>query len=363
MTAVAPAAPGQLGEALDPQRLLTYLTDLGAWLTARRGELDELDAGVQSSGHASELTGDVRLGLMLWQAIKTRYDAMLTTWDSGRVGPTERETLSQQIWARLEGPGGAASGGLSVPEACRMSDALTAQLRQRLQIDPSGSAVAVRLRELRATIERLRDQVALEPSESSDAPRAVLAGLASRVEAAGDKASRGGDVGGLLGPLEYESATLERDLIVGGAERRTNAGRVAALTAGRDALAARTPTLKTLVEQVVAAVEPAPKYAVPDVAALGPVPVTGVELDAYEAKLGQVAAAMDFVDKAYQGALDELAGLRAELEAAAGASDDSTLQAMVSVARNVLGKNPVDLTAARTLVKGAAALAASKRVG
>ena len=35
MSAVAPAAPGRLGEQLDPTQLLGYLTDLQAWLAAQ----------------------------------------------------------------------------------------------------------------------------------------------------------------------------------------------------------------------------------------------------------------------------------------------------------------------------------------
>lgn len=360
MTAVAPAAPGNLGEQLDPQRLLGYLDALGSWLTSRRAELDELDAAVQSSGHAAELTGDVRLGLMLWQAIKTRHDQMLVTWDSGRVGALEREKLSQQIWSRLEGPGGAASGGMSVPEACRMSDALTAQLRQRLQLDPSGSAVLVRVRDLRAQLERLRDQVALEPLDDVEAARRKLAGLASRVQNVADKASRGGDVGGLLGPLELDAATFERDLIVGGALRRQNAGRLARVRASLQALSAREPGLRDLVARTVAAVTPAPKYAVPDVANLGPVPSSGPELDAYETRLASVGKAMDLVEASYAGALAELAQLRADLAAVASPGSDATLAGMVKAAESLLAERPVPMDAARQLVAGCRTLASRR---
>ena len=351
MSAVAPAAPGQLGDQPEPQRLLTYLTDLGAWLTSRRAELDELDAAVQSSGHAAELTGDVRLGLTLWQAIKTRDDAMLTTWDSGRVGALEREKLASLIWSRLDTPGGVAGmTGMSVPEACRMSDALTAQLRQRLQLDPSGSAVLVRVRDLRAQLERLRDQVALEPLAGVDAARHHLGQLATRVQEVADKAARGGDVGGLLGPLEQEASTFERDLIVGGAMRRANAGRVAKVTAVLTALSAREPNLRDLVARTVAAVAPAPKYAVPDVANLGPVPGTPPELDAYEARLAQVGRAMDLVEASYSSALGEVAQLRADLAGLASGDADATLAGMLAVASGLLSQEPVQVDAARSLV-------------
>nr|NLI49893.1 hypothetical protein [Propionibacterium sp.] len=362
MSAIAPAAPGRLGEQLDPQRLLTYLTALDTWLVSRRAELDELDAAVQASAHVAELTADVRLGLTLWQAIRTRADLMLTTWDSGRVGPAEREKLSQLIWGRLEGPGTGGPGGvsgLSVPEACRLSDALTAQLRQRLQLDPGGSAVAVRLKDLRATLERLRDQVALEPPDAAAAAGQQLARLATRLQNVGDKAARGGDVGGLLGPLEAEAATFERDLIVGGVLRRQNAERVARIGAARAALAAREPGLRALVAQAVATVTPAPKYAVPDVANLGPVPGTTAELDAFEARLAQVGQAMDLVESSYAGALAEVAQLDADLAAIAAGPSDATLASMVAAARGVLALRPVPVDAARPLVAGCRAYAAS----
>lgn len=355
MSAEAPGAPGQLGVAVEPQRLMAYLGELGEWLGSRRVELDELDSAAQASAHGSELIADIRLGLTLWQSIKTRYDQMLTTWDSGRVGEVEREQLSQLIWSRLDTPG-AKGTGMSVPDASRLSDALTAQLRQRLQIDPDGSQVTVRLKALRAQIERLRDQVGLEPSESRAAASATLGQLAGRVEQIADKASRGGDVGGMLGPLEAQASTFERDLIVGGAVRRQNASRRAAIEKQRAALAAREPALRDLAARAVAAVDPAPKYAVPAVANLGPVPVDTEDLNEYAQRLDQVAAAMDFVETAYARALADLDALLAEArvaEAAAARADaDPGLAAMLGAARGVLGRMPVNLDAARPLMLG-----------
>ena len=109
---------------------------------------------------------------------------------------------------------GTAASGLSLPEACRMSDALCGQLRSRLQLDPAGTQAVARLRDLRATMERLRDQVGLEPPQTIAAAQARLAQLEGRLTMINEKAGRGGDIGGLLGPLEAEAATFERDLIV-----------------------------------------------------------------------------------------------------------------------------------------------------
>lgn len=321
----APAAPGRLGQPVDVISIRNYLVALDEWLDARRAEIDELDAVVRAGDRADELTPDIALGLQLWQSIQSRFRRLLQVWDNGRVGPKEREQLSSLVWGRLDddawgGLAGAPSG-MSLPEACRMSDALTGQLRSRLQLDPAGTEAVGRMRDLRASMERLRDQVALEPPQSLPAAQAKLADLEDRVEQLVDKAGRGGDVGGLLGPLEADAATFERDLIVGGALRRQRAdagvaapqpaaaeqpqqpGRVEVAGRLRADLIVRGQRLAELVATVAQAVDDPPKYAVPDVTALGPVPPDAAGLDAYVSRLERVSAAMDLVEQANSQAL------------------------------------------------------------
>ena len=347
----APNAPGRLGEPVDLMELRTYLIELDGWLDARRGELEALDEAVRTSEHAEALTPDIALGLQLWQAIQNRYRRLLQVWDRGRVGRKEREQLASLVWGRLdEGAwGGSTGSGLSLPEACRMSDALTGQLRSRLQLDPAGTEAVGRLRDLRASMERLRDQVALEPPETQGRARAQLGALEERLESMSEKAGRGGDIGGLLGPLEADAATFERDLIVGGVlrrqggaapqppaaapqgggqqaqqppapaqpsieQRREHAGRL------RADLISRGQQLDEFVARVVAQVPNPPKYAVPDVSALGPVPSQASEIDGYLARLERVGKAMEQIDRAYSEALrtsevlgNELIMLRSEI--------------------------------------------------
>lgn len=360
----APVAPGKLGEAIDPNQALTYLQGLGDWITGRRRELAELDAAVLASSEADRLTPDVRLGLSVWQAVKNRYDLLLATWDSGRVGPTERERLSSLIWGRLDttldaaGTGAALSGmTVSLPEACRLSDALVSQLRNRLQLDPSGSAIVARIRDLRAQMERLRDQVALEPP-AEDKPRRRLAELIARVESMAEKAGRGGDVGGLIGPIEIEAATFERDLIVGGVERRKNRDALERARELRADLEAREQAMHKLVAQTVAAVAPAPKYAVPDVAALGPIPNTAAALNGYLTRLDQVSRAMQVVQSSYSKALDEQhasAGLLEALRAKArqlGVRDPG-LDRLLDVTSDVLARRPCPMVVVSPLLDAA----------
>ena len=133
MSAVSPAAPGQLGVAPRPADFLDYLGRLDRWLTERRAELDALDEQIISSNRHAELTSDMALAMALWQAAKTRQNLLLATWDSGRVGPQDLERLSALVWGRLDTAGAQVSQvqsmAVSLPEAGRLCDALVAQLR------------------------------------------------------------------------------------------------------------------------------------------------------------------------------------------------------------------------------------------
>ena len=95
--AVAPQAPGALGEDVAPQALLAYLTDLGQWRDRRRTELDELDEASLHSPERTALTADVLLSMTLWKAVSDRHDLLVATWDSGRVLETERRRMSTLI--------------------------------------------------------------------------------------------------------------------------------------------------------------------------------------------------------------------------------------------------------------------------
>ena len=128
---------------------------------------------------------------------------------------------------------------VSLPEACRLSDALAASLRARLGIDASEADTTARLRELRASVERVRDLVEREPAASHDAARALLDKLDGRVTDATARAKRGATVEGLLGPLEQDVARGERDLIVAAANRRARAHDEARARAVREELLAR----------------------------------------------------------------------------------------------------------------------------
>ena len=319
MNATAPAAPGQLGVAARPTEVLEYLGELDRWLTERRAELDSLDAQILATGRQAELTSDMALAMALWQAAKTRQGLLLNAWDSGRVGQQELEKLSALIWGRLDTTGVEAtqlqSMTVSLPEAGRLCDALVAQLRTRLNTDPGAEQQQIRLRQLRAQLERIRDQVKLEPKALAPAALAKAEALAARTEELAGKRTRGGDIAGLLGSLEMEAAKFERDLIVGSAQRREARDLLAHAREQFARAESNQRAVRTLADRVSAAVFPAPTATVPQLDALGPLPNTRVALIDYARALSTYERELDQVHAQLTKALAEVDATAALLPA------------------------------------------------
>jgi hypothetical protein len=352
----APVAPGRMGAALEARAAQVYLDELGRWRDGRRRELDELDKAALQAATGSVATGDILLSMALWKAVSDRYELLLATWNSGRVGVTELMRLSTLIWGRLDA---ASASGLSVslPEACRLSDALLAQLRVKLGLDPSGMEITERIRQLRAQMERIREQIDLEPAGTAQQQAALeQSRLARRLKEIAEKAGRGGDVAGMLGPLEIEAATFERDLIVSGARRRDAAALLQRARAQRADLEAREVSLRGIVEECVRRVHPSPHYAVPDTAALGPVPNTREELENYLRRLDQVSRAMTIAQTAYAKALHDREELDSRLEAyhakaaATGVAEVPDVAGAYELARHALDERPSRMVLAEQLV-------------
>ena len=352
----APVAPGRMGQALDATAAQVYLDELGRWRDGRRGELDALDKAALQAATGSSATGDILLSMALWKAVSDRYELLLATWNSGRVGATELMRMSTLIWGRLDAS--TASGlSVSLPEACRLSDALLSQLRVKLGLDPSGMEITERIRQLRAQMERIREQIDLEPAGAAQQQAALeQSRLARRLRELADKASRGGDVAGMLGPMEIDAATFERDLIVNGARRRDAAALVQRARDQRADLEAREAALHSIVEECVRRVDPAPRYAVPDTAALGPVPNIRDQLEDYLRRLDQVSRAMTIAQTAYAKALHDHEELAARLEAyhakavATGMAEIPDIAQAYELARNALDQRPSRMVLAGQLV-------------
>jgi hypothetical protein len=358
---VSPAAPGRLGVAARPAEMLEYLGRLEAWLGQRRAELDALDAQIQTAGRQAELTGDVTLALALWQAVKTRQDLILRTWDSGRVGQVELDRLSGLIWGRLDTQASTIdqlrSMAVSLPEAGRLCDALVAQLRTRLNTDPNAEQQLIRLRNLRAQFERIRDQIALEPPAQRPAAQARLASFLQRAEELSGKRERGGDIGGLLGPLEIDAARYERDLIVNAAQRREARDLVTRARETHGALAAREQAVHQVSLQAAATCWPLPATAVPPLTELGPIPNTRAALEPYLARLDSYAAALAAAHRDLTAAIAEvsrardlLSGLTAKA-GTLGQADDPTLSAIAELTRGQFaGEGPTVLPVVNELL-------------
>ena len=352
----APVAPGRMGSALDTQAAQVYLDELGRWRDGRRHELDELDKAALQAPGGSAATGDILLSMALWKAVSDRYELLLATWSSGRVGVTELTRMSTLIWGRLDT--NTASGlSVSLPEACRLSDALLSQLRVKLGLDPSGMEITERIRQLRAQMERIREQIDLEPAGAAQQQAALeQSRLARRLKELAEKAGRGGDVAGSLGPLEIDAATFERDLIVNGARRRDAAALLGRARDQRADLQAREVALRSVVEECVRRVDPAPRYAVPDTAALGPVPNTREELETYLRRLDQVSRAMTIAQTAYSKALNDHEELESRLEAyyakavAKDVAEVSDVAQAYQLARAALTERPSRMLLAQQLV-------------
>jgi hypothetical protein len=374
---LAPPAPGGWGSPLPRERVGDYLDALRGWCDGRRAELDELDGAALAAGTSGAgLTGDLTLAMALWQDVRTRADRLLAVWNGPTVGTAELTTMAGLVWGRhsvagaspattteTAGAGGAAGpstgggggGGMTLPEVCAMSDALTASLRTRLNLTVAGADTLVTVRELRAASERVR-VLAREaaPGERMQAEES-WARLDRRVRALAETAARGGDVGGLLGPLGSDLARSERDLMVAAATARTRREEIAATGHLADRLRRREVEVEAVVARCVRTCAPAPVLGVPQVDALGPMP-TDASVTRYRTRLDAVARALERVHETYSAPLAELESLTGLLQASAaqaaatGREAYPELRAVRETAERVLAARPVDLPRARALV-------------
>ena len=355
--AQAPAAPGQLGQAVPAADLLRYLDALGRWRAERRQELDRIDAAAMAATDADSYTADLTLAMTMWQSVTDRLAQLTKVWDDGRVGAQQREEMSRLIWGTGSGLGAGSSGGLglSLVEACRLSDALTAALRARLAFDPVAADVAARIAATRASLQRSAETLA-----GSRTPGAVTSAgvdeMRRRLEELAVKATQGSDISGPFAVVEASAAKAERDLIVAAASHRALSRDYQATLERRRRLEAQEAELRVVAARAVSTVRPAPRMAVPDVERLGRVPQTRDELDAYRAKLDNVERAMAMASAAYHGALAELAELRSRLDAYAakatstGQAADPVVAATYDLTHGVLWSVPCPVNQARELV-------------
>jgi hypothetical protein len=362
--AAPPVAPGSITSPPGARTFLLYLESLGRWGDELRQALGSLDRRSAVSSTPDDFTADLLLALSLSESIDRRTAELMTTWDSGRVGPNELAHIAQLIWSRLPDALGNPSA-FTLSEATTLASALEARLDARLDADfIAGSGAADRIAPLRETLARCRilsetlGRHGGEPAELLVALEAALAGTTGP-SALGAEISRIADL----------AEVLERDLI-----KETSLRSTVESTAAR--LIQRLPELQALETQTRAdaalcreKIADAPNLAVPDVDALGPVPsipdgsqapgswtAVRAELDAYSTRVELVARALTEAARRFTAPMTERAELRGLADAyrakaaAAGLVEEPALDQAYQRARAVLWNAPCDLVAARPLV-------------
>ena len=55
-------------------------------MSAPAASSTELDRSALAAPNGAAATSDIMLSMALWKAVSDRYELLLATWDSGRVG-------------------------------------------------------------------------------------------------------------------------------------------------------------------------------------------------------------------------------------------------------------------------------------
>ena len=366
-TGAAPEAPGRLGSTVSPQEAFVFLRDLGVWRDKRKDELDALDSAALASSDRDAFSRDMLVSMALWKAISDRYDLLEVTFDNGRVGAKEAERISALIWGRLDVAPGSAAGALapsvsgalalSLPEACRLSDAMTSSLRARLSLEPvrrrgrHPAAVGARDRRADPRPGRHRARRDRAGGRAHDAPAARPAARPrSPTRPSAAPTSAGCSPRWSTTPRP-PSATSSSAPASGSTPPATRCGPAPSAAE----LAARGAAIRLLEDQCVAAVTPAPTLAIPDVTALGDVPTDVRGVESYLRRLDAVSRALTAAQTAYAGALaerDELVGVAGAYQAQARATGavGPDLDDLAARLDETFAATPTDVRRARALL-------------
>ena len=360
-----PATPGSLTTAPPPSVVLAFLDELRRWRDDLKTVLGSLDRRAQVSSAPDTFTGDLTLAMSLSESIDRRTDELIKVWDSGRIGDKELAQIAQLMWGRLPDPLGNPSA-FSLSEATTLAAALEARLAARLDADTiAGSGAADRIGPLRETLARCRDL-----SDTLGRHGGEAEALTEQLEAALSGDAGPAALGKEVSRIADAAELLERDLIKETSLRTSVARDAAALAARIAELTATEASVRETAERCRDKIAAPPRLAVPDVAALGRVPLVPdgpdapgtwtaarAALDAYRARLDQAAAALDEAGRRYAAPLAERAELRGLAEAdrakagAAGLAEEPALDARFEALRALLWQAPCDLDAARPLVR------------
>ncbi|MCU1374535.1 MAG: hypothetical protein JWO68_1821 [Actinomycetia bacterium] len=356
--AAPPTPPGAFGRAASPREVLGYLGVLTRWRDQLHATLEGLDARGRAATDPDAFVADVTLAFALWQSIATRVDAVVATWDSGRVTDVELEEISELLWGRLDQNLDAALA-VTFTEACTLLDALVRRLATRLETDALARTGVGDV--LGPLDEQLRRCQALADGlgERGDEVRALRARL-DRATAAG---RAGTDVREELAAIAAAVAPVDRDLTVADAAERSITNDTTSFADRLERAGQAEADVRVLARRCAEKIAGAPRLAVPAVAVLGPVPTGGgrterrAALDAFGTRLQQLERALAEAHRRYAAPLDERAELRGLLDAyrqmAAhqGRAEDADLAAHHAAARACLWSAPCDLVEGRRLVE------------
>jgi hypothetical protein len=355
---LAPDAPGSLAAPGSGTDLRAYLEQLTSWVAESATRLDGLDRRARAASNPDQFTPDVLLAYTLHKAIAERAEALVHTYDNGRLDDQVRDELSTLIFSRLSA-GSLAGLSASLPEACSLLGALLAQITQHLAHDAVASSnVADRIEPLRGTLRRcvakadaLADQTFVATAQS------LTERLGAAVTTQADRLDE------LFPEIEQQSWALERDLDLEAARR----SRIEQQRSEQRALVQQAGELATKARAVrdrcIEKIADPPRMAVPDPSVLpndDAGGLTATDIAALEKSLPQwrtVVAALTEALTAFQAPLDqrdELRGLFTSYEAMA--ADRHLLEVGdVAVAheraKTLLWSQPLDLSIAEQMVR------------
>jgi len=337
--------------------VLTYLGALTRWRDQVHVTIEQLDTRSRSATDPDALAGDVTLAFALWQAVTTRVDELVATWDSGRVGDPELESIARLTWGRLNQQ---LDGGLALtfPEACTLLDSQVERLAERLEDDALARVgvgdVLGPLGDRLTRVERLAAHLGQHGAE--------VAALRVRYDRAVAEGRGGADIGPELTAIAAALAPRDRVLSAEDELERSITRDQATLTARLARAGEAEAEARVLARRCTEKVVGAPHLAVPAVSVLGPVPTGGdrpgrrAALDAFAVRVDQVERALAEVHRRYAAPLDARSELRGLLDAYQqmagrhGLAEDADLAARHAAARAVLWQAPCDLDEGRRLL-------------
>lgn len=356
----APPPPAGPGESPEAGAINRYVSEIARWRLHRDHELQAIDEMTRTHDDRDALTSEITTAMTLFHAIAQRHDLLLATWGDGNDptakgnGDEARDWVSQLVWGVLELPDGDVEAlAMPLPDALRLSDSMVASLRTRIGMDDGDISLRDRHRTLSAEVERVRG--ALEEGSGSEE------GLDERLDAAQERLTAlrdrdDDDALAELGDVGLEVAAVDRAIVVGRVSHAHERADREQAGSEREHLIARGQAVRSLAEQALTRINPAPRLGIPDVTALGEVPEDDDELATYVGNLERIGRALDQAHSVYAAALADYADLADRAErlattlAGCGAPTSVDLAGMLTAAKECLHNEPADIRRAAALI-------------